>query len=67
MITVYCDGSTESFQLIHTLDELEISYEAKGAIEAHEVGIYGLPAMDVDGKILSYKKALKWAKKQQRG
>ena len=63
MITIYCNGSKESFALVQQLDSREIIYEAKGLVEAHEDNIHTLPCMVVDGKVLNYKKALKYLKK----
>ena len=64
MIVAYLNGSYESFNLVRQLDDREISYEAKNQKDAHEFGFYNLPLLIVDNKVLEYKKALKWLKKQ---
>lgn len=64
MIVAYLDGSYESFNLVRQLDDRELSYEAKNQADAHEFGFYDLPVLVVNDKILNYKKALKWLKKQ---
>lgn len=64
MIVAYLDGSFESFNLVRQLDDRELSYEAKNQADAHEFGFYDLPVLVVNDKILNYKKALKWLKKQ---
>lgn len=64
MIVVYLNGSYESFNLVRLLDDMEINYEAKNQADAHEFGFYNLPTMIVGNKVLGYKKALKWIKKQ---
>lgn len=64
MVIAYLNGSYESFNLVHQLDDREIPYEAKNQIEAHEFGFYDLPVLIVGNKVLNYKKALKWLKKK---
>ena len=64
MITVYCNGSKESFYLVQQLESREIIYEAKGVTEAHEDNVHELPCMVVGDKMLNYKKALRYLKKQ---
>lgn len=64
IITVYCNGSKESFHLIQQLESREVIYEAKGIAEAYEDNIHELPCMVVGDKILNYKKALRYLKKQ---
>lgn len=64
-IIVYCNGSNESFRLIQQLESREEIYEAKGIVEAHEDNIKDLPAMVVGNKVLNYKKAMKWLKKNK--
>lgn len=64
MVTAYLNGSYESFNLVHQLDDREIPYEAKNQADAHEFGFYDLPILLVDNKVFGYKKALKWLKKQ---
>lgn len=63
-IIVYCNGSKESFYLVQQLESREIIYEAKSATEAYEDNIHELPCMIVGNKILNYKKALRYLKKQ---
>ena len=46
------------------LESREIIYEAKGVTEAHEDNIHELPCMVVGDKMLNYKKALRYLKKQ---
>lgn len=64
-IIVYCNGSNESFRLIQQLESREEIYEAKGIVEANEDNIKDLPAMVVGNKVLNYKKAMKWLKKNK--
>jgi len=64
MVTAYLDGSYESFNLVHQLDDREIPYEAKNQAAANESGFYDLPLLVVGNKVMGYKKALKWLKKQ---
>lgn len=64
MVVAYLNGSYESFNLVHQLDDREIPYEAKNQFEAHEFGFYDLPVLIVGNKVLNYKKALKWLKKK---
>lgn len=64
MVTAYLNGSYESFNLVHQLDDREIPYEAKNQADAHEFGFYDLPILVVDNKVMGYKKALKWLRKQ---
>ena len=64
MIVAYLNGSYESFNLVRQLDDREISYEAKNQADAHEFGFYDLPVLIVGNKVMGYKKALKWIKKQ---
>lgn len=64
MVVAYLNGSYESFNLVHQLDDREIPYEAKNQLEAHEFGFYDLPVLIVGNKVLNYKKALKWLKKK---
>lgn len=64
MITVYCNGSKESFYLVQQLESREIIYEAKSVTEAYEDNIHELPCMVVGDKMLNYKKALRYLKKQ---
>jgi len=65
MVIGYFDGSYESFNLVHQLDDREIPYEAKNQQDAHEFGFYDLPMLVVGNKVLNYKRALKWLKKQK--
>ena len=65
MVTIYYDGSYESFNLVRQLDDREIPYEAKNQQDAHEFGFYDLPMLVVGNKVLNYKRALKWLKKQK--
>ncbi len=67
MIVAYLDGSYESFNIVHQLDDREIPYEAKNQEDAHEFGFYNLPILIVGNKVMEYKKALKWLKKQNQG
>lgn len=64
MVTAFLDGSYESFNLVHQLDDREIPYEAKNQTDANEYGFYDLPLLVVGNKVMGYKKALKWLKKQ---
>lgn len=64
MVTIYCDGSYESFNLIRQLDDREIPYEAKNQFDAQEMGFYDLPILVVDNRVYKFKKALKWLRKQ---
>ena len=64
MIVAYLNGSYESFNLVRQLDDREINYEAKNQADAHEFGFYDLPVLIVGNKVMGYKKALKWIKKQ---
>ena len=65
MVTAYLNGSFESFNLVHQLDDREIAYEAKNVIDAYEIGFNTLPVLVVGNKIMNYKKALKWLRKQE--
>lgn len=64
MVTAFLNGSYESFNLVHQLDDREIPYEAKTQTDANEYGFYDLPLLVVGNKVMGYKKALKWLKKQ---
>lgn len=64
MVVAYLNGSYESFNLVHQLDDREIAYEAKNQSDAHEFGFFDLPVLVVDNKVMAYKKALKWLKKR---
>ena len=64
MVVAYLNGSYESFNLVHQLDDREIAYEAKNQSDAHEFGFFDLPVLVVDNKVMVYKKALKWLKKR---
>lgn len=67
MIEAYLNGSYESFNLIHQLDDRYIPYEAKNQADAKEIGFDDLPVLVVGNKVMKYKKALKWLKKQKQG
>ena len=64
MVTAFLNGSYESFNLAHQLDDREIPYEAKTQLDANESGFYDLPLLVVGNKVMGYKKALKLLKKQ---
>lgn len=64
MITIYCNGSKESFYLVQQLESRDMIYEAKGVKEAFEDSIYDLPCIVIGDKVLNYKKALKYFKKR---
>ena len=64
MIVAYLNGSYESFNLVHQLNDRYIPYEAKSQADANEFGFDDLPVLVVGNKVLRYKKALKWLKKQ---
>lgn len=64
MVTAYLNGSFESFNLVHQLDDREIAYEAKNVVDAKEIGFTNLPVLVVGSKVMTYKKAMKWLKKQ---
>lgn len=64
MVIAFLNGSYESFNLVRQLDDREIPYETKNQNDAHEFGFTELPVLIVGNKVLRYKKALKWLKKQ---
>ena len=65
MIIAYLNGSYESFNLVHQLDDRDIPYEAKNQQDAHEFGFFDLPVLVVGNKVYGYKRALKWLKKKK--
>lgn len=67
MIVAYLDGSYESFNIVRQLEDREIPYEAKNQADAHEFGFYNLPILIVGNKVMEYKKALRWLKRQKGG
>lgn len=66
-IKVYTTQSYKGFDLMKSLDDKGVPYEVceptMGWLEEHKVK--ALPVMVVDGKILDYRKSLKWIKKQR--
>lgn len=64
-IKVYALKNMKGYELMYRLDEKEIPYEfvepTAEWVGSHK--IKSLPVMQVDGKILDYRKAIKWIKK----
>lgn len=67
MIKVYMIPSIKGYELIYQLDEKNIPYEVcEPSTEWSALNkVKSLPVIEVEGKLLEYKKALRWIKKQR--
>lgn len=65
-IKIYTLQSALGFELMHDLDEKGISYEVCEPTTTWSVlnKIKSLPVLEVDGKLLDYRKAKKWIRKR---
>ena len=64
-VKIYTMPSIKGYDLMYALDEKDVPYE----VETPTMGwsarnkIKELPVLEVDGKLLDYRKAMKWVKK----
>lgn len=67
MIKVYMIPSVKGYELLYQLDKKNIPYEVcEPSTEWSALNkIKSLPVIEVEGKLLEYKKALRWIKKQR--
>lgn len=61
---LYVDDRYESSELIELLDKTDITYEIRSECEAKSKGFNSLPLLIVDGRVMSYKKAKRYARER---
>lgn len=66
-VKIYTLPCFKGFELMNALDEKTISYEVCEPTMSWSAihKIKELPVIEVDGKVLDYRKAMKWIKKQR--
>ena len=67
IVKIYTLPCFKGFELMNALDEKTISYEVCEPTMSWSAThkIKELPVIEVDGKVLDYRKAMKWIKKQR--
>jgi len=67
-VTMYSTGCSRCKTLGMMLDKKHISYSVNSDVdEMVNLGLASVPALDVDGELMTYEKAMQWVASQQEG